>query len=254
MSEPGSMIRTLSGRQSARNFHSYVITEIGLAIASGQFAVGMVLPGDADLMDRYGVSRTVLREALKTIEAKGLVEARAKVGTRVLPRNRWNFFDRQVLGWIQLSGPDAAFLESFVELRVGIETQIATLAAARRSPEQLRMLHYWNAQRTATTAMPEPHALAEFEFHRILCEASQNPFLRACSALVEFGVVRALIPRLAANIQDLATEKADYYAALTAAVTIGDAQLSAQAMTTILELDRNWTLASAAALSDAAGI
>ena len=86
MSEPGSMIRSLSGRQSARNYHSYVITEVGVGIASGRLPVGSILPGDAEMMDSYGVSRTVLREALKTIEAKGLVEARAKVGTHTPTR------------------------------------------------------------------------------------------------------------------------------------------------------------------------
>ena len=65
MSEPGSLVRTLSGRQSAKNYHSYVITEVGLAIASGRQAVGSILPNDAEMMDAYGVSRTVLREALK---------------------------------------------------------------------------------------------------------------------------------------------------------------------------------------------
>ena len=117
MSEPGSLIRSLSGRPTARNFHSYVIGEVGVGIASGKYPVGSVLPNDAEMMDRYGVSRTVLREALKTLEAKGLVEARAKVGTRVLPRNRWNLFDRQVLTWIFEAGPDKALLSSLVDLR-----------------------------------------------------------------------------------------------------------------------------------------
>ncbi len=72
MSEPGSLIRTLSGRPPARNFHSYVINEVGRAIVSGDMPVGSNLPGDAEMMMRFGVSRTVLREALKTLEAKGL--------------------------------------------------------------------------------------------------------------------------------------------------------------------------------------
>lgn len=246
MSEPGSMIRTLSGRQAARNFHSFVITEIGLGIASGRFPVGSTLPGDAEMMDSYGVSRTVLREALKTIEAKGLVEARAKVGTRVLPRNRWNLFDRNVLGWIHDSGPDAAFLESYVELRAGIEVQTASLSALRRSPEQLRMLNYWQSQRIVTSTMPEPHALAEFEFHRILCEASQNPFLRACSALVEFGVVRAMMPRLGDNEQELAAEKAGHYADLAEAIAQGNPARAAEIMDAILSVDKVWILQGAA--------
>lgn len=244
MSEPGSLVRTLSGRQSARNFHSYVITEVGLAIASGRQAVGSILPNDAEMMDAYGVSRTVLREALKTLEAKGLVEARAKVGTRVLPRNRWNLFDRQVLGWIQESGPDAAFLSSFVELRDTIEMQTAGLAAQRRSAEQLRMLVYWQNQRSQSATMPEPYALAEFEFHRILCEATQNPFLRAASALVEFGVVQAILPRLNAGLTEFADEKSYHYQSLADAVGHGDPPAARTAMAAILAQDKGWILSA----------
>lgn len=246
MSEPGSMIRSLSGRPSARNFHSYVIAEVGLGIASGRFPVGTTLPGDSEMMDRFGVSRTVLREALKTIEAKGLVEARAKVGTRVLPRSRWNLFDRQVLTWLHEAGPDAAFLESFLDIRDTIEMQAATLAARRRTTEHLRLLTYWLNQRDQTATMPEPHALAEFELHRVLCEASQNPFLRAASALVEFGVVRAALPRIQAELADLAAEKSPLYAALVAAVADTRPQDAAAAMQAILATDRIWIMRGAA--------
>lgn len=242
MSEPGSLVRALSGRQTARNYHSYVIAEVGLGIAAGRFAVGSILPNDAEMMDSYGVSRTVLREALKTLEAKGLVEARAKVGTRVLSRSRWNLFDRSVLGWIQQAGPDAAFLASFTELRETIEMQTATLAATRRTAEQVRMLHYWLNQRASMGAMAEPFALAEFEFHRTLCEASQNPFLRAASGLAEFGVVQTTQTRIRAGVTDFAAEKSAHYKALADGITAGDADAAARSMTAILKQDHAWTM------------
>lgn len=248
MSEPGSLVRALSGRQTARNYHSYVITEVGLGIASGRLAVGSILPNDAEMMDAYGVSRTVLREALKTLEAKGLVEARAKVGTRVLSRSRWNLFDRQVLAWIQEAGPDAAFLTSYLELRETVEMQIATLAATRRSAEHLRMLHYWLNQRSVMAEMAEPFALAEFEFHRTLCEASHNPFFRAASALVEFGVVQAIKPRMASGLADFAAEKASLYQSLADGVGRGDIDAVRTAMSQILERDRRWILPPAPAI------
>ena len=242
MSEPGSLVRALSGRQVARNFHSYVISEVGIGIASGRLAVGSILPNDAEMMDKYNVSRTVLREALKTLEAKGLVEARAKVGTRVLPRSRWNLYDRQVLGWIQEAGPELVFLQSYVELREMIEMQTARLAAQRRSAEQLRMLLYWLNQRSMMAALPEPFALAEFEFHRILSEASQNPFLRAAQALVEFGVVQAIAPQMRAGLVDFAAAKATLYQALADAVGRGAAEAAEAAMADILAADRQWIL------------
>lgn len=237
MSEPGSLIRTLSGRQSARNFHSYVIGEIGLGIVSGRFPVGSVLPGDAEMMDAWGVSRTVLREAIKTLEAKGLVEARAKVGTRVLPKNRWNLFDGQVLGWIHEVGPDRNFLLSFFPLRRLLEVQAAGLAARHRTAEQVRMMGYWLAQRQNSCVIPESYALAEFELHRTVCEASMNPFLRAATGIVEFGVITALVPRMTTPQADLAAEKSPLYQTLLLAVEQGRPDDATRAMEAVIDLD-----------------
>jgi DNA-binding FadR family transcriptional regulator len=237
MSEPGSLIRGLAGRQAARNFHTFVIGEIGVDIASGRAAVGSILPNDADMMARYGVSRTVLREALKTLEAKGMVEARPKVGTRVLPRSRWNLFDRQVLGWVHEAGPDAAFMAWFADVRVPLELQTARLAAQNRTADQLRQLFYWLGQRQATARMPEPFAMAEFELHRTLADASGNPFLRAASPLSEFGVLQAVTRRLTGAEVDLACARHPAYAALLSAVEARAPAEAAAAMTAVLAPD-----------------
>lgn len=238
MSEPGSLIRTLSGRQVARNFHSYVINEVGRAIVAGEMPVGSGLPGDAEMMDRFGVSRTVLREALKTLEAKGLVEARAKVGTRVLPQSRWNLFDRQVLAWKLESGPKPAFLQAFQIVRESLEVQAARLAALHRESEHVRLLKYWLNQRTAMAHQPEPFALAEFEIHRVVAEASDNPFLRASTAIMEFGVAYGVLCQLApdhaAPPSGLAEAGAGHYEALVRSVDTGDADKAASVMADLL--------------------
>jgi DNA-binding FadR family transcriptional regulator len=238
MSEPGSIIRTLAGRPVARNFHTYVINEVGRAIVSGQIKVGNVLPGDSEMMERFGVSRTVLREALKTLEAKGLVEARAKVGTRVLPLARWSFFDRQVLEWVLESGPSEAFLESFHLVRLRLEVDSARLAAQHRDGEHIRLLHYWLNQCDKMGRQPEPFALALFEFHRILAEASGNPFLRAANALMEFGVAVSVAARLTATgdapPEGLAQGRTAAYAALLADVEAGRPDQAAIRMAEVL--------------------
>lgn len=238
MSEPGSLIRTLSGRQAARNFHSYVINEVGRAIVAGEMPVGTSLPNDAEMMDRFGVSRTVLREALKTLEAKGLVEARAKVGTRVLPQSRWNLFDRQILAWKLESGPKVAFLRDFRIVREGLEVLSARLAALNREAEHVRLLTYWMNQRLVMTHQPEPFAMAEFEIHRVVAEASGNPFLRASSAIMEFGVAHGVLDRLAADRtappEGLAGPRAEHYAALVRAIDLGEADLAATVMADLL--------------------
>jgi DNA-binding FadR family transcriptional regulator len=238
MSEPGSLIRTLSGRQSARNFHSYVINEVGRAIVAGEMPVGSGLPNDAEMMDRFGVSRTVLREALKTLEAKGLVEARAKVGTRVLPQSRWNLFDRQILAWKLESDPSPAFLQSFRIVRESLEVQSARLAAQHREAEHVRLLNYWMNQRIVMTHQPEPFALAEFEIHRVVAEASGNPFLRAASAIMEFGVAQAVLGQLTAERtappEGLAATRALGYEALIWAIDQGDAESAGTVMAGLL--------------------
>lgn len=239
MSEPGSLIRSLSGRPAARNYHSFVINEIGLAIAAGDMAVGSILPNDAEMMARFGVSRTVLREALKTLEAKGLVEARAKVGTRVIPQSRWNLYDRQVLTWIWEAGPDAAFLASITHIRHLLEVEAAGLAALHRTPEHMRVLAYWFNQRAQMTQQPEPFALAEFELHRVICEASGNAMLRAASGVVEFGVAASIAARLGPDLTapaaGLAEPLTETYAALLRKIVDSDVSAARALMATILQ-------------------
>ena len=237
MSEPGLLIRSLSGRQSARNFHSFVINEIGLGVASGMFPLGSILPNDAEMIERYGVSRTVLREALKTLEAKGLVEARAKVGTRVQPRSRWNLFDRQVLFWVFHAAPDADFLESVMEFRRTLELRAVELAAKRRTSEQVRMMRYWLQQHDLAATMPEPCGLAAYEIHRLLFEASHNALLRSASGVAEFALASALRNQLRCGVVDFAEPKSALYFQLVRTIEAGSPTDALVVTKEILTLD-----------------
>ncbi|MCM2397389.1 FadR family transcriptional regulator [Rhizobium sp. S95] len=192
MSEPGSLIRARSGRSAAPNFHSFIINEIGAGIVSGRFPVGSILPRDAELMDTYGVSRTVLREALKTLEAKGLVEARPKVGTRVSPKSRWQLFDQQVLLWHFEAGLDPQFVGYLFDVRRLLELETVRLAAKLRTADHIRMLYYWLQQMSVSRGMADSFALATLELHRILADTSQNPLLRAALGVTEFTLAAAM--------------------------------------------------------------
>jgi DNA-binding FadR family transcriptional regulator len=186
----GELIAALSGRNLARNLHTDVLWQLGYAIVSGEYPEGTILPSDTDLLERFGVSRTVLREALKTLAAKGLIEARARIGTRVLPRNRWNLFDADVLAWFFELGPEVSFLRSLAEVRIGIEIEAAALAAERADPEQAAALHGW-VEKMAGAATPADFARFDLEFHRTVAEASGNPFMASISALVEMALTAA---------------------------------------------------------------
>jgi len=192
MVEAGSLIRSLSGRPAARNFHTFVINEIGQGIVTGKFPVGSILASDAVMMETYGVSRTVLREALKTLEAKGLVEARPKVGTRVSPISRWSLFDPQVLTWHFYAKPDQRFYESLFDVRRALETRSAGLAAQRRTAENIRVMKYWLHQIEINGSNAEAHGLACLEIHRAIAEASGNSLLRSVTGIVELTLALAL--------------------------------------------------------------
>lgn len=187
MIEPGSLLRSLSGRVTARNFHSHVINELGAGVISGRFPVGSILPNDAALMDEFNVSRTVLREALKTLEAKGLVEARPKVGTKVVKQSRWSLFDGQVLAWCLEAGPDEEFLRGLENVRCSLEPQAASDAARYHTGDQIRLMHYWLRQMELALGDPQSFCLADFELHRIIAEAARNPFIRALQGVIELS-------------------------------------------------------------------
>lgn len=181
------LIASISGRVPMRNLHSLVLWQLGVAIVGGQFAEGEILPSDTEMLQRFSVSRTVLREVLKTLAAKGMIEARARVGTRVLPRKRWNLFDADVLAWHFETGPDVAFLQSLSEIRIGVEVESAGLAAERRTEEQAQALIDC-AARLGEARSPQEFARTDLEFHRTVAEASANPFMASISALVELAL------------------------------------------------------------------
>lgn len=181
------LIASIAGRVPMRNLHSLVLWQLGVAIVGGDYPEGSILPSDTELLARFSVSRTVLREALKTLAAKGMIEARARIGTRVLPRRRWNLFDADVLAWHFETGPDVDFLRSVAEVRIGIELESAALAAERRSAEQAEhLLALADAMGQASTA--EEFARADLAFHRAVAETSANPFMASISTLVEVAL------------------------------------------------------------------
>ncbi|MCF1460415.1 FadR family transcriptional regulator [Agrobacterium vitis] len=237
MIEPGSLLRSLSGRITARNFHSHVINEIGAGVISGRFAVGSILPNDAALMDEFSVSRTVLREALKTLEAKGLVEARPKVGTKVAKKSRWNLYDRQVLAWCLETQPDGEFLRGLGDVRRSLEPLAASDAARDHTGDQIRLMHYWLRQMELALDEPQSFSLADFELHRIIAEASSNPFLRALQGVIELSHALAYLPAVRdGKVCDLSSVLQSHRA-LVAAIERGLAEEAAAAMIGTIEQD-----------------
>ncbi|WP_421760990.1 FadR/GntR family transcriptional regulator [Devosia sp.] len=242
MSDAGSLIRSLSGRPAARNFHTFVINEIGAGIITGRFPIGSILPTDAVMMENYGVSRTVLREALRTLEAKGLVEARPKVGTRVSPSSRWNLFDAQVLSWHFEAQLDRRFIESLFDVRQALERRAADLAVRHRTAEQVRLLKYWVHQMDLSADSVEQHALADLEVHRLIAETSRNPLLRSVTGVVELTLALAATSGSLAERHETRLASTLRHEALVVAIEAGDPVQAAAAIDAIVVGDLTHTM------------
>jgi DNA-binding FadR family transcriptional regulator len=144
---------------------------------------GEIRPGEAL---RQGIpmpaSRTALREAIKVLAAKGLVEAKPKIGTRVAPRDAWNLLDPDVMAWQQDVTPGNAFLEKLTEVRAVIEPQAAALAARRADASAITAIEaafdeMSNSLNTASGPHVEAFVDADIRFHLSILRACGNDLL-----------------------------------------------------------------------------
>jgi DNA-binding FadR family transcriptional regulator len=170
------MPRKSDARERLR-LHGEIARDIGVKIISGAYKPGQLLEGEIAASETLHVSRTVYREAVRILAAKGLVVSRPKVGTRISPQSTWHLLDPDVLSWVFEFEPDEAFLNGLFELRRMIEPSAAALAAQRRSDEDLSdMEHALDAMATETLATPAGRD-ADFAFHSAILRATGNVFL-----------------------------------------------------------------------------
>jgi DNA-binding FadR family transcriptional regulator len=182
-----------SAPSPVRSRTARVSREIGLAIVSGRYAQNSILPGVPDLMQRFGVSRTVLREAMKTLAGKGLIEAKARIGTRVRDRSHWNLFDPDVLSWYASIGFDFDFLIQLSEMRMALEPEAAAIAAERRSDADIAEIYACADRMNLPGVTAEGFVEADLDFHLAVARATGNPFMRSISALIEVALVAVLM-------------------------------------------------------------
>ena len=120
------------GFSNGRGLHGQLVTELGRRIAAGELDPSEPLVPD-EIGERFGVSRTVVRETLRVLQAKGMLRARQNVGTYIRPEQEWNLLDPDVMRW-RLEGSNARRnMRDLVELRMAVEPQAAYLAATRAS-------------------------------------------------------------------------------------------------------------------------
>src|SRR5688572_17485376 len=171
-----------------RNLFSHVVEELGSRIVRGDFNPGAPLPNEADLGLEYGASRSVIREAVKSLAAKGLLESRTRTGIRVLPPMHWNLLDPEVLNWRYSSMRPAAFFREIFEVRRMIEPQAAELAAERATKAEIEEMADAYAAMEAVE-LPGSQAInADLRFHRAVLAGAHNELLLQMGNLIGVGL------------------------------------------------------------------
>ncbi|EPV1123097.1 FadR/GntR family transcriptional regulator [Vibrio harveyi] len=165
---------------SKRSLHVQVAREIARGILSGKLPQGSILPGEMVLCEQFGISRTALREAVKLLTSKGLLESRPKVGTRVINRAYWNFLDPQLIEWMDGLADTDQFCSQFLGLRRAIEPEACALAAIHATAEQ-RIELSETFQKMVEVAEAEEFDQARWmevdtRFHSLIFNATGNDF------------------------------------------------------------------------------
>ncbi len=159
-----------------QRLHERVLERLGQQIVSGKMAVGEVLPTEQELASELGVSRTALREAVKVLEAKGLLVTRPRTGTRVRSEEDWHQLDGDVLAWRCATIPTERFVTMLVQMRTIVEPAAAALAAEGCTKSALaEIARAYEAMDAASE--PEEWAVADTRFHQAILLATENEFL-----------------------------------------------------------------------------
>lgn len=204
-----------------RSLHDEVVERLGRNIVSGAVGEGATLPNEADLAGDLGVSRNVLREAVKVLVSKGMLDVRPKTGTTVRAKEEWHMLDPEVLAWEAAGNLHLPYAFNFCEFRLIVEPKASFLAAKRATADEIEVIRN-NCERLEACVghldrMPD----ADIAFHQSIQRASHNALLQ------HLGVLTAAIMRV--QVRYTASREGDFerglplHRELTEAITERDA-------------------------------
>ena len=225
---------TARARRKSLRLHGTIARDLGVQIVSGRYKPGDLLNGEIDASDRLQVSRTAYREAVRILAAKGLVESRPKVGTRINPPEHWHLLDPDVLSWIFEFEPDDKLLANLFELRKIVEPQAAALAATRRTSEHLDAMARALEGMAEHSLAVEAGRLADQEFHSALLRASGNAFIVSLTSGIGAAISWTTIFKQRKN--PLSRDPIPDHARVYEAVKAADAKAAHKAMEKLVDL------------------
>ena len=219
-----------AGPQLGRNLTYGMLDAIGRAIVVGDYE-GAIFPTEAELAKQHGVSRSVTREAVKMLTAKGLLSARPRQGTTVQPTTSWNLFDTDVLRWLLERQFSIDLLRQFNELRVAIEPEAAALAASVATTEDIERVNA-GLKRMEKAERGEDDALeSDIAFHVAVLRASRNPFYAQFRDVVSTALRTSI--RFTNRVKGRTANVADH-AAVRDAILAGNPDKARKAMRALI--------------------
>lgn len=173
-------------RQSgmAPSLGTQVASELGRSIVSGDHEVDSLLADEAALAERFKVSRSVIRDAVKILVGKGMLEARRGIGTRVRSREHWGMLDDDVMAWHLSVAPRAEYMEQLVEFRRVFEPTASRWAAARASDNALADIESALRDMEAAQGSVEDFIVADARFHASILKAAGNDFMQSLEGVI----------------------------------------------------------------------
>lgn len=193
---------------------------------------GMALPSETDLSTELEVSRTVVREAIKVLAAKGLVEARPKTGTQVLARSHWDLVDPDVLEWTVERGATESFYHDLFEVRALFEGRAAELAAERRSEEEMERIEALLAEMAVAVSRNPAYIEADLRFHGAILTATHNELLGRLTSTLAVALQAAR--RITTRVPGGPSQSIPLHRAVSDAIRMRDARAAREAMLALI--------------------
>jgi DNA-binding FadR family transcriptional regulator len=219
---------------TGRNLTHQLTHQLGAAIVQGQYAIDKSFPTEAELSQQFNISRSVTREAVKMLTAKGLIASRPRQGIRVMPSSHWNMFDADVLSWTLNARPSLELLREFTQLRMAIEPEAAVLAT-ENNQDKARLNAIGDAlarMKRADEGQDDPLA-ADIEFHCAILAASNNRFF---FQLREFIQVALRVSIASTNqLKGVLTADYDDHKRIYDAICAGDQEEAGRAVKVLLQ-------------------
>ena len=210
-----------------------MLDQLGESIVAGRFGQCGALPPEPLLCEQFGVSRTVVREAVKSLVAKGMLHTGPKVGTKVQPAERWNLFDPDVVAWQSKVGLTREFLRDLQELRRIVEPAAARLAAERATQADIDEIEAAYQGMKSAIEQGGDYVASDLRFHQGLLRACHNRMVWQMSKAL--GALLRTSFEISTSLVNAPWTSLPLHRAVLDAVIAGDAQAAEQAVRHLID-------------------